>query len=298
MRVRAPAKVNLTLRVLGRRPSGYHDIETLFQAVDLCDELVVAKATQPGVEVVVHGADVGPLADNLVTRAARAVLAAGGLSEGVAIALEKRIPAGAGLGGGSSDAGATLRALNELFPGVVSPAGLLAIAGSLGSDVPFFVGTEGLARGQGRGEVLTPLPALPPAYVVLGLPPVQVATAAAYGALARAREAKGASVDAAPRPSGGAGSWPDIARSATNDFEPVIAAAHPPVARALSALRATHPLFALLSGSGAAVFGVYVDAREADAARSAAADACPDVTFRTVTTLEALPGLNPAGSPV
>lgn len=301
VRVRAPAKINLALRILGRRPSGFHDLETVFQAVDLCDEVRVRLRSAPGVGLEVHGADVGPPADNLVVRAATAFFRAAGVEGGVEVQLTKRIPAGAGLGGGSSDAGATLRALAALRPGAVDPEGLHALAADLGSDVPFFLGEAGRALGRGRGEVLTSLPPLPPAPVVVGLPPVHVATGPAYGALARARLAAGGPPppplyrgDAVDLPH----DWAGVAAGAVNDFEPTVAAAFPPVARALEALRATDARFALLSGSGAAVFAVYDDAGSAERGRAAAAAACSESTFGAVSTLAALPALNGPGASV
>jgi 4-diphosphocytidyl-2-C-methyl-D-erythritol kinase len=303
--VRAPAKVNLTLRILERRPSGFHDLETLFQAVALHDDLVVRRRPEQGVALRVRGADVGPPADNLVTRAATAFLeAAGGNGsvdlEGVEIELVKRIPAGAGLGGGSSDAGATLRALAALFPGLVPTARLRSLAADLGSDVPFFTGTAGLALGRGRGERLTPLAPLPPAPVLLALPPVHVATGGAYAALARFRAEAGGETPKPHFADDGTDvprSWAEVAARAVNDFEPVIAPAHPEVARAGAALRATGPLFSLLSGSGAALFAVYADDAAAEAARIAAEAACPGVAFLVTRTLERLPALNESAFP-
>lgn len=313
VRAQAPAKINLTLRILGRRASGFHDLETLFQAVDLYDDLHICTRPTPGVSLEVSGADVGPADDNLVVRAARAFLAEGSIDKGLSIRLLKRIPAGAGLGGGSSDAGATLRALRELFPGAVPSERLADLAAELGSDVPFFVGDAGLALGRGRGEILRPLPPLPEAHLVLGCPPVHVATAEAFGALARERarargdegEAEGGKGAAAR--GGGAGRtgpcladplparWAEVAELAGNDFEATVVRDHPLVGRALDTLRATRPVFALLSGSGSAVFALHAGAPEADRAWAAASQACPGVRFLRARTLSALPGLNPRG---
>lgn len=301
VRVRAPAKVNLALRILGRRSSGFHDLETVFQAVDLCDELAVRPREAPGVDLVVHGADVGPPADNLVARAARAFFEAAGIEGGVEIRLTKRIPAGAGLGGGSSDAGATLRALASLWAGAVDDERLLAIGAALGSDVPFFVGAAGRALGRGRGEVLTPLPALPPAVLVLGLPPVHVATGPTYGALAATRADAASPLPPplyAPDGHDVPATWDEVAAGAVNDFEAVVTVGFPAVGRALEALRAAGPRFALLSGSGAAVFGVYDDGAAAERGRERAAAACPESTFVLAPTLHALPALNRPGAPV
>lgn len=266
-RALAPAKVNLFLKVLGRRPDGFHALETLFQAVDLCDELRVERGA-PGVRLRVDGPDLGPAEDNLAHRAARAFLDHAGLAAtaGVDVRLAKRIPAGAGLGGGSSDAAATLRCLAALWPGTVGGRDLAALAMALGSDVPFFLGPAGLALGEGRGERLEALDPLPPGHLVLVLPPVHVATGGAYAALARSREGRDAPV---PRPRTGARvprAWSDVAALAENDFEAVVPGIHPPVAAALEALRAAGARPALLSGSGGACFGVFPRRAEAEGA--------------------------------
>ena len=293
--VRAPAKVNLALRVLGRRPSGFHELETLFQAVDLCDDVAIRTTSHPGVTLDVSGADVGPAEDNLVVRAARAFLSEGSISTGLSIWLEKRIPAGAGLGGGSSDAGATLRALRALFPHAVDEMRITDLAAALGSDVPFFVGDAGLSLGRGRGEVLRPLPPLPEAHLVIGCPPVHISTAGAFGALARDRETGGTRPTSLFSDRKLPGDWDGVAELAVNDFEATVCRDYPLVALALDALRATNPGFALLSGSGSAIFGVFSDASTADRARDVAEGACPSVRFVRARTLSALPGLNPGG---
>jgi 4-diphosphocytidyl-2-C-methyl-D-erythritol kinase len=180
---RSPAKVNLFLRVLGRRPDGYHEIETLFHAVTLFDEVLVRRALS-GVrlEVVQHsGGDPVPAGEeNLVHRAARLFLERTGNSAGVSILLTKRIPAGGGLGGGSGDAAATLRLLDRLFPGERTPELMHALAAELGSDVPFFVDARTTAIGRGRGEQLEPVVPFPELHLVLLLPPFACGTAAVY----------------------------------------------------------------------------------------------------------------------
>lgn len=296
LELRAPAKVNLTLRILGRLPSGFHELETLFQAIDLCDDLRVWRTGDSEVSLHVVGADVGPTEDNLVYRAVQAFRRRSGVREGVGLELTKRIPAGGGLGGGSSDAGATLRALDALFPGRVSRDGLHDLAAGLGSDVPFFIGPEGLKVGRGRGELLRAIAPLPTAHLVLGLPPVHVATGPAFGALARTRAERRGPLprplfEERPLPT----TWAEVAAVAVNDFEEPVSAAHPEVALALAALRATDPLFALLSGSGGTVFGVYPDAGAAEVARGEAARRCPSARFECVATLSTLPGLNARG---
>ena len=285
VRAVAPAKVNLHLRILGHRTDGYHDLQTLFQAVDLHDVLHVRRAGA-GVQLVVAGDDAGPVEENLVTRAARAFLAAAGLSgEGLGIRLEKRIPVGAGLGGGSSDAAATLWALDRLFPGAVAPGRIAELASGIGSDVPFFLGASPFAMGRGRGEVIEAIEPLPSLAGVVALPPVQVSTRDAYRELARTREGDGPSTQTeltVPT------EWDQIGASAANDFEAVVCQTHPSVADVLTALRATAPLVALMSGSGSASFALYDT--EGDAER-AAAGLSQGAEFRvfTVRTLTAWP---------
>jgi 4-diphosphocytidyl-2-C-methyl-D-erythritol kinase len=251
-RVSAPAKVNLRLRVLGKRPDGYHEIDTLFQAIDLADDVLV-RLGGVGIRLSVAGADVGPAEQNLAHRAAARFAAEFGLREGVEIELTKRIPAGAGLGGGSSDAAATLRALSALV-GVASDDGRLASAAtSIGSDVPFFLGKSALARGRGRGERLEPLAPLPIADLVLVSPPVHVSTAAAYGALAASRSGAPVATEPAANPA----SWDEVTSQAFNDFQLLVASAHPEVSRAVDALESSGASFALMSGSGSSAFGLF-----------------------------------------
>jgi len=169
LELRANAKLNLTLEVLGRRPDGYHQIRSVFQEIALADKLVLHPAAELSLECSVPG-----LAgeSNLVMRAARALAEATGCTFGVRIVLEKRIPEAGGLGGGSSDAAAALRGLDALWRLGMPKERLLALAARLGSDVPFFL-VGGTALASGRGELLQPLPPLPQTWYVLLFPPHQ-----------------------------------------------------------------------------------------------------------------------------
>lgn len=252
----APAKVNLKLTVGTRRADGFHEIDTLFQAIGLSDRVGV-QLTRGGISLEMDGPDLGPIHDNLAFRAAQFFVDRVALDVGVAVRLEKRIPAGAGLGGGSSDAAAVLKALNALTESPLEIGELSALAAELGSDVPFFLGTSPLARGRGRGEVLQWLRPLPPAWVVLVTPDVHVATAPAYASLARP-EGEHTVIDQM----GGAldtGSWEGVMADASNDFQPVVAEVYPQVAEALAALADVDAEPALLSGSGAACFWLTED---------------------------------------
>ena len=249
----APAKINLVLRVHGRRRDGYHDVDTIVQQLDFGDEVVVALTARPGVALDVSaepGCDPGSDRSNLAYRAALAFLAASGCGRGAAIRLRKRIPVGAGLGGGSSDAAAVLRALNRLTGGVLSTDTLLGIGAELGSDVPAFLTPSPLALARGRGDLVTPLRPLPVRRVQVIYPGVAVSTARAYASLGRSLSAGAFPPLDLPR------SWEEVEALAQNDFESAASAQHPRIARTLAALRASGCRPVLLSGSGSACFGL------------------------------------------
>jgi 4-diphosphocytidyl-2-C-methyl-D-erythritol kinase len=251
----APAKVNLFLRVLAREASGYHGIETLFCRLALADTVVAAWRAEPGTTLEVEGADTGPAEENLAVRAARLVLDATGNRFGVALRLVKRIPVAAGLGGGSSDAAAALRAVNALAGHAVPPHELFQFAARLGADVPFFLSKASLALGWGHGERLFTLPALPSQPALLVIPPVPVLTAEAYRWVDEtAPTGRRGAVALEP---GALADWGSVARMAGNDFEVPVFGRHPGVRAAFEALAATGPLVCRLSGSGAALFAVY-----------------------------------------
>ena len=160
MRIFAPAKLNLYLRVLGRRPDGFHELESVLQTIDLCDRLTVEKTEGSAFDFTVSGRECPPDGDNLVIRAMQTYFSATQRASGLSINLEKRIPIGAGLGGGSADAAAMLIALNHLLGQAATKSELEQMGAALGSDVPFFL-TGGTAIARGRGERIEPLPAAP-----------------------------------------------------------------------------------------------------------------------------------------
>lgn len=261
-----PAKVNLFLRVLAREASGYHGIETLFCRVALHDTLEVTR-TAAGITLDVEGADVGPMEQNLAWRAADAVLAATGRRFGVAMRLVKRIPAGGGLGGGSSDAATALRAVNQLANGAVPGAELLQMANRLGADVPFFLADAPLALAWGHGQRLLRLPALPPKPMLLLFPGAAVPTGDAYRWVDEVRDADG--------PRGTVvldqpvlQSWSDIARLGGNDFEGAVFGRFPQIRAGFEALAGTHPFLCRMSGSGSTLFAVYRTEQDRDDAAS------------------------------
>ncbi|MCS7275218.1 MAG: 4-(cytidine 5'-diphospho)-2-C-methyl-D-erythritol kinase [Candidatus Bipolaricaulota bacterium] len=181
LQLEAYAKLNLGLKILGKRPDGYHEIETLFQSIDLHDTLTLELHEQPRIALQIDSP--WPIAqgrENLVYRAAEMVLSYAAESRGVRIFLKKRIPVGAGLGGGSSDAAATLVGLNQLLGLHFRSTDLHSLALKLGSDVPYFL-VGGLCRGRGRGELLERLPPLWGDYTfVLVKPPCSLSTEEVY----------------------------------------------------------------------------------------------------------------------
>jgi 4-diphosphocytidyl-2-C-methyl-D-erythritol kinase len=181
MRILAPAKLNLGLAVLGKRPDGYHDIDTIMAMIDLADVLTIRPTSEPGITI--RGMDDVPVESNAVTRAIRGFCNRSRLSASFHVDVEKRIPSPAGLGGGSSDAAATLKALDALFPGTMTADDLHQVASSIGADCPFFLGTPA-ARATGTGTTLQPI-APPSGWVVIVVPPadIEAKTATLYGSL-------------------------------------------------------------------------------------------------------------------
>ena len=192
MRLCAPAKINWTLEVMGRRDDGYHEVRTIIQTVEPCDVLELTSADR--LELQVEGAH-QPSQDDLVLRAA--ALLSGGGDSGARIRLSKRVPVAAGLGGGSSDAAAALRGLNQLWRLGYTDVQLAEMGAGVGSDVPFFV-YGGTALAEGRGERVTPLPDLPPTWLVLLVPPFRLSekTRRMYDALTPADFSDGARTEA------------------------------------------------------------------------------------------------------
>ncbi len=265
--VDAAAKVNLFLRVLAAEASGYHGIETLFCRIALADTVRVERREGGTVSLDVDGPDLGPAAANLAVRAAELVLEATGRRFGVHLTLIKRIPTGAGLGGGSADAAAALELVNQLAGNPIPRSELGHFATRLGADVGFLLSGASLALGWGHGERLLRLPALPKAPVLLLVPPVAIKTVEAYRWVDQARST------AAPRGAltldlAALASWSDVARMAGNDFESAVFGREPAIREGFEALARTRPLLCRMSGSGSTLFAVYRTERDRDDARS------------------------------
>ena len=258
--LRASAKVNLALEVLGKRGDGYHEIATVLQAVDLFDRLTVETADT----LSLHADDPELPIDegNLVMRAARLLLKTAGIDRGARIELQKRIPIAAGLGGGSSDAAATLWGLNRLWGLRWPRARLQELAVELGMDVPFFLGT-GRAVARGRGERLQTLPGSGGYALVLVNPRAPLSTREVYGRVPAGWHAEPTGtervIEALRRRN-----VATLAAALTNNLERVVEPVLPVIGRMKAALLAAGALGAIMSGSGPTVFGL---ARSLDHAR-------------------------------
>ncbi|HEY3247494.1 MAG TPA: 4-(cytidine 5'-diphospho)-2-C-methyl-D-erythritol kinase [bacterium] len=280
LHLNAYAKVNLTLDVLGARPDGYHDIETVLHTVELHDSITLREAGA-GIDVVVKDGTVPNDTRNLVVRAAQLLRETFAVDRGVQIELAKRIPVAAGLGGGSSDAAVTLLGLAQMWKLRLDGRDMRTLALKLGSDVPFFL-EGGAAVARGRGERLTFLPSLPTTWIVVARPQAEVSTAWAYRQLGQAtvpaRPNTAGMVDAVRRED-----VRDVGRYLSNVFEYVTAPVHPLVADLKARILRGESYGAAMSGTGPAVFGLM--ANEA-AARKTADDlrAVPDVEVSVTRT--------------
>lgn len=256
--VLAPCKINLGLHVLRKRPDGFRDIDTVFLRIPWCDE--ISYEPLAGGERVMSNSDPALPTDegNLCMAAALRLALAAAVTDGFRLHLDKRVPYGAGLGSGSSDAAAVLMMLAEEWG---TAEDLHAIAAGLGSDVPFFLGS-GVARGTGRGEVLTPLDWQCPYSLVVAVPEVHVPTGPAYGLVEPSSSGRADLVDLVV--SNDLDRW---RAELLNDFQEPIIRAYPAVGAALQALWDAGADYAAMSGSGAAVFGVF---ESSGAARGAA----------------------------
>lgn len=267
--LRAHAKINLGLQVLGLRPDGYHELRTRFQSIDLADDLEFHQEPK-GLVLEVEGAQLPADSSNLVLRAA-AALSVGRNPPGARLLLKKRIPLAAGLGGGSSDAAVTLLGLNVLWDLNLPIENLAMLASGLGADVGYFlVGGAGL--GSGRGEVIEPLPDGPDCRIALVLPSLACSTAEIYRGWDQAHPGKKwpahpAGTDPPARDLGTPEPWADV----RNDLEEIVLEMHPELAEYRNALLRAGAKAAALSGSGPTLYGIFSTSREIELLRESRA---------------------------
>ena len=264
---RAYAKINIGLDVLRRRADGYHEVKMVMQTVDIYDELVLERRKEPGIELRMDNSDLPSGGDNLICRAADLLFREKEITGGVNISLTKRIPIAAGMAGGSADAAAALRGLNELFDMGYSLKELQALGVGLGADIPYCL-AGGTMLSEGIGEILTPLPAPPAAHLVIAKPDINVSTAFVYGNLHADRLAWHPDIDgmiAALQK----GDLDGITGRLGNVLETVTVKAHPVIEQIKELLRKQGAENALMSGSGPTVFGIFKE--KETAARAAEA---------------------------
>lgn len=263
MRILAPAKINALLRITGRRADGYHLLDSLMVPISLCDEIQIEteieteteteKGTGFHIRLTCDDPALPTDDTNLAYKAAALLCKEAGIRDHITIDLHKRIPAGAGLGGGSSDAAAVLKGLTALLSLGFDESRLCALAARLGADVPFFIPCRP-ARVQGIGEILTPILPLPAKWFVVIVPPFRVSTPWAY----RRFDELPPQTDAVGNLELIAGQWP-AAKLLVNALEQAVIPAHPLIGELKEHLLRLGAESALMSGSGSAVFGVFHD---------------------------------------
>lgn len=266
IRQRAYAKINLGLDVLRRRPDGYHEVKMIMQTVDICDDLTFEKRKEPGIAFRIEGSDLPADENNLVYRAAALLMEKGQIREGVSITLHKRIPIAAGMAGGSADAAAAMRGLNELFEMGYSAEELKKTGVTLGADIPYCI-EGGTMLSEGIGEILTPLPAPPDCHLVIAKPDIDVSTAFVYGHLQADRLPFHPDIDGMAAALA-AGDLRGITDRMGNVLETVTVKEYPVIDKLKRKMCELGAENALMSGSGPTVFGIY---KEKEAAQKAAA---------------------------
>ncbi len=261
--VRAYAKINLGLRVLGRRADGYHELDTYFLQISLADQLFFEKSEEAYLEFACNWPEIPVDRDNLCVRAYDLITRKAGRKPGVKLYLHKNVPAGGGLGGGSSDAAVALMAINQICGLELAQEDLRELALELGSDVPFFL-EGGFCRGQGRGEILSPVPRLPEIGIVVIVPEFSISTASVYKniklgltkshqnctfALSKLQCFEDCNTESL----------------GVNDLEEIVFQWHPHLLAVKNKLGQEGAIFSNLTGSGAAVFGVFSSLSQAQA---------------------------------
>lgn len=260
-RIKANAKINLALDVVGKLPNGYHEVKMIMQSIGLCDELTLEKTTG-GISVTTDSQDLSCGEDNLVCKAARLMFDAYGISGGVRIHLQKNIPIAAGMAGGSADAAAVMKGLSRLFDLEAPLSRLTELGVSVGADVPYCI-LGGTALAEGIGEKLTPLTPVPDFYLLIAKPDISVSTKYVYEHLDLAGITKHPDVRGMATAIE-SGSLQGVLDRMGNVLETVTAGAYPVIGSVKRRMRELGAVNSLMSGSGPTVFGIFLSEQAAE----------------------------------
>ncbi len=264
IQLEAMAKINLGLDVLRKRPDGYHEVKMIMQSIDLHDDLELEETKESGIYLTCNKEGIPTDRTNLIWKACSLLMEEKGIDRGVRVHLTKRIPMAAGMAGGSTDAAAAMKGVNELFGLGLSRKELMERAVRIGADVPYCI-MGGTALSEGIGEILSPLPALPACRILIAKPDIEVSTAFVYGGLKAAELAFHPDIDGmaeALKQQSLAG----ITERLGNVLETVTIPVHPVIREIKETMVQSGAMGALMSGSGPTVFGIFNDSEKAEAA--------------------------------
>ena len=267
MRLRAMAKINLGLDILGKRPDGYHEVRMIMQTIQMYDVLEIRRVKKPGISLSVNYPYIPNDERNLVYKAAKLLMDEFQVKSGVDIRLEKFIPVAAGMAGGSSDAAAALVGINRLFKLGLSEKDLMDRAVNIGADVPYCV-MRGTALAEGIGEKLTRITPVPDCFVLIGKPGINVSTKAAYESLQLDKITTHPDIDGMIKDIE-CGNLLAMTEKMGNVFEPGIIGKYPVIGEIKELMEAHGALKAMMSGSGPTVFGIFDDRKKMEAAAAA-----------------------------
>lgn len=264
IRKNAYAKINLGLDVLRKRADGYHEVKMIMQTVDIYDTLTFTKREQPGILLKTDKEELSAGTDNLIYKAAACLISKAGISQGVEIELQKRIPIAAGMAGGSTDAAATLTGLSELFSLEYSLEKLQKLGVTLGADIPYCL-MGGCALSEGIGEILTKLPSPPQCHLVIAKPDINVSTKFVYENLHAESLIFHPDIDGMTE-AVRAGSLKGITDRLGNVLETVTVREYPVIDKIKTLMKNAGAENALMSGSGPTVFGIFTEKKDAESA--------------------------------
>ena len=267
MRLRALAKINLGLDIIGKRDDGYHEVRMIMQTIQMYDVLEIQKKSTPGIKLMTNLPDIPTDEGNLVYKAAKLLMDEFHVEEGLFMNLEKSIPVAAGMAGGSSDAAAAFVGVNKLFNLGLTEQQLMERAVKVGADVPYCI-MRGTALAEGIGEKLTRLPGVPHMYVLIGKPAVNVSTKVAYGNLNLPAITEHPDIDGMVRDIRNGDLYSMIPKMG-NVFEPGIIGKYPVIQKIKNLMEENGALKALMSGSGPTVFGIFDDKEKMQRAATA-----------------------------